>query len=483
MSSTKAISASLKSVDAKKESLRKAFEDLQSHSSSLASFTLQWKDLEDHFDSIQKSLEHRFKELEAKEAQVSAKGSAPKQSPPEKDKSADKPSPHLPAKKPDEPERSPRPELKSLCVSMDGMGLRSYIIEHRKELPFVKDELAGALRTASDPATLVLDAMQGFFPPNSKGDKDGELASIRRTCILLLEQSAAISPEIRPHVKEKAKNLAHEWKGKVSKGGENPLEALGFLQLLATYGLGSAFNADELLDLVATVARRRQAVDLCRAIGFSDKIPDFIEKLKNNGKHLEAVKFVFAFELVDKFPPVPLLKAHVKASKKVAQEIRKKGNDSIQAQNEASAKEIAALKAVIKYIEDHKLESEYPRESLDKRIEQMEKQKSDRKRPAATPAQKPQSQQQQTGNKRPRPAVPAPPRTLAAATSVPSIQQAQLQQPSLLQDRFTPYLSSTAGPYGLASPSTVTPYMSSTGGLYGLAGGKVGLLVVKSVVL
>ncbi|KAF9610265.1 hypothetical protein IFM89_021826 [Coptis chinensis] len=118
---------------------------------------------------------------------------------------------------------------------------------------------------------------------------------------------------------------------------------------------------------------------------------DFIQKLNSRRKQIDAVKFVYAFDVVEKFPPVSFLKAYLKESKKVAQE------------NEAIAKETAYLRAIIKCIEEYKLESQFSRESIDKRIEQLEKQKVERKRAAIVaaplPVLKPQ-QHQQTGSKR-----------------------------------------------------------------------------------
>ncbi|KAJ4976330.1 hypothetical protein NE237_001436 [Protea cynaroides] len=476
MASLKAISTAIESIDAKKEDLRKAFEVLQAHSFSLASFTLQWKDLDEYFNSIKSSIEERFKELESKESEADEE-LAMEESTPKIPESNGKQSHSVVVKKEEESEITPRPELKSFCIKMNGKGLRTYLIEHRKEQPLIRDEVAVAFKSSPDPAMLVLDAMQGFYPPNSKGDKDGELAAIRRTGILLLEQLTKFAPEISPQVKEKAKKLAVEWKGKVTTSGENPSEALAFLQLLAAYDLVSAFNVDELLDLLVQISRRKQAIDLCRALGFTEKIPDFIQKLTSKGKRLEAVKFVFAFELADKFPPVPILKTYIKESKKTAGEIRKKGNFSTQSQNEATAKEIAALKAVIKYIEEHNLDSQYPSENLSKRILQLEKQKAERKRPAATPAAK-----KPTGNKRPRFSPPAAyPKTMHGTTtiaSVPQISHTQLQQQqqqhsSLLPDRVTPYLGSAPGPYGLTGQSSLGHYGSSSSGLYGVAGNPI----------
>lgn len=57
-------------------------------------------------------------------------------------------------------------------------------------------------------------------------------------------------------------------------------------------------------------------------------------------------------------------------------------------QNEVNERELAALKAVIKCIEEHNLEEQYPVDPLQKRVHQLEKAKADKKR--ATEAAKPQ---------------------------------------------------------------------------------------------
>lgn len=57
-------------------------------------------------------------------------------------------------------------------------------------------------------------------------------------------------------------------------------------------------------------------------------------------------------------------------------------------QNDVSDRELTALKAVIKCIEEHKLEEQYPVDPLQKRVIQLEKAKADKKR--VTEATKPQ---------------------------------------------------------------------------------------------
>lgn len=56
-------------------------------------------------------------------------------------------------------------------------------------------------------------------------------------------------------------------------------------------------------------------------------------------------------------------------------------------QNEVNERELSALKAVIRCIEEHKLEQQYPVDPLQKRVLQLEKAKADKKR--STEAAKP----------------------------------------------------------------------------------------------
>lgn len=56
---------------------------------------------------------------------------------------------------------------------------------------------------------------------------------------------------------------------------------------------------------------------------------DLINKLLSQGKQLLAVKFVFEFQLTDKFPPVPLLKEYLKVSKKLAKKVCREGKNSL----------------------------------------------------------------------------------------------------------------------------------------------------------
>lgn len=473
MATIKTISAALKLIDVKKENLRKAFEDLQARSSSLSSFTLTWTDLDAHFTSIQKSIEERFKELESVEDQSHPSSPEPNQA------TANICPPPLtpPAEAPiNVGTVTVRPELKSFCMKMDGIALRSYIVKRPKEREAIRHEIVEALRLAPDPAELVLRATDGFYRPNSRGDRDHDMCVLRRVCIFLLDQLMVMKPMIKPHVKERAKKLAVEWKEKANTDDEKSLEPLGFLQLLAAFDLVNEFDRNELIDIFVIVARYRQGTELCRTLGFVDKCPEIVQKCIDTGKQLLAVKFISEFGLTEKFPRVPLLKAYVQEAKKLAQKVRKDGDFSLQSQNEATDKEISALKNVVKFIKDHKLENEYPKETLEKRIAGLEKQKSERKRAAASALSAKAKSQQPKGSKRPRTMAPPAPSNPPAVQLGPATGPYGLLGPNPSVASYTGRPAAPLSGVGSISNVATAPYgAASSAGLYGYAGAPTGL--------
>ncbi|XP_062003462.1 uncharacterized protein LOC133720984 [Rosa rugosa] len=155
----------------------------------------------------------------------------------------------------------------------DGRGLQLFMYEHMKRNDSVSKEISAVLQQESlEPAKLVLDAMEGFHPSNSIVDnREFDLVIIRRTCILLLEELKRVSAQINPQVRGQAMKLAGDWKAKMTVGTENWLEVLGFLRLVTTYELTSAYDANELQGLLDIVAQHEQATELSRALGTTDK--------------------------------------------------------------------------------------------------------------------------------------------------------------------------------------------------------------------
>ncbi|KAJ6729104.1 FRIGIDA-LIKE PROTEIN [Salix viminalis] len=128
------------------------------------------------------------------------------------------------------------------------------------------------------------------------------------------------------------------------------------------------------------VSRRRQAAELCRFLGLSERMPGVIEVLVNSGRQIDAVNLAFAFDLMEQFSPVPLLKSYLKEARKVASPGKPGSASPTNVQNDVNERELTALKAVIKCVEEHKLEEQYPVDPLQKRLLQLEKAKADKKR-------------------------------------------------------------------------------------------------------
>lgn len=125
----------------------------------------------------------------------------------------------------------------------------------------------------SDPAKLVLDLMQISFAGYwTKGEAHIE-ATAMKSFISLLETVTRALLYVGPQVKEDAIELAVQWKTKLKADTENSLEILGFLQFIATYGLISMFTIDEIVKLLGMVSQHTQALELCRTLGFADRIP------------------------------------------------------------------------------------------------------------------------------------------------------------------------------------------------------------------
>ncbi|CAJ1942939.1 unnamed protein product [Sphenostylis stenocarpa] len=324
----------------------------------------------------------------------------------------------------------PHPELTQFCEQMDAKGLLNYIVENKKKLSVIREEISVALVSATDPARLVLDSLEGFYPTNETSQlKDKTGAAQQGMCkyfIIILEAMATLLARakpgadhlLNPETKQLAKAIADEWRPKLARAdidaaNGNSLEAKAFLQLISTFRIASEFDEEELCKLVLAVAQLRQAPELCRSIGLIHKIPGWcsfnkltcdvrneglpfvVETLINNGKQIAAVHFIHAFQLQESFPPVPLLKGYLKNRRRNSQVKTGNVRDIASAKNDANAQELAALRAVIKCIEEYKLESDYPLDTLKKRVLQLEKSKGDKKRSGEF-SKRPQS-------KRPRP--------------------------------------------------------------------------------
>ncbi|XP_062101873.1 FRIGIDA-like protein 3 [Humulus lupulus] len=310
----------------------------------------------------------------------------------------------------------PHPELVQFCKQMDAKGLLKYTMENLNKLHVVREELSFALETASEPTRLVLDSLEGFYPPdetNKLGDESlAALQGMHKSCCMFMEAMAALLARadpgadhlLNPETKQHAKAIADEWKPKLTSASTDAangisLEAEAFLQLLATFRIASDFDEEELCKLVLAVAQHRQAPELCRSLGLTHKVPGLIELLVNSGKQINAVHFIHAFQLTESFPPVPLLKTYLKDLRRNSQGKGENTGVSSGGQEDVNAQELAALKAVIRCVEEYKLEADYPLEPLQKRVAQLERSQTDKKKRGGEHGKRQQTKKQKSSGR------------------------------------------------------------------------------------
>ncbi|XP_050116729.1 FRIGIDA-like protein 3 isoform X3 [Malus sylvestris] len=485
--------------------LRKSFNLLKTHASKVANFTLQWQDLEEHFRSIDNSIQSKLDQLQKQQSEEAHVAPAPQSQPKEPELNF-KPNSEEPQLGSGDAQLSskesqvtatlqslktqfdsvetqvktdePLPEM-STCNGVpinDGKALLLYVNEHLKERGLVRDGVANALKASVDAGKLVLEAVKWFYPSESNmGGKELDVTVTRKSCAILLQALVNVKPVIKPDIIREAMKLALAWKAKVITQMSNSSEVWAFFQLLDAFGMGGEFDSDEILKLFSCVADQNSAPELFRSLGFADKASDFIQKLISENKRVDAVRFSRAFGQFDKFPPVPLLKAHLKFITKDARTSSERGQDSLKAQDESIDKEIAALRGIKHCVENYNLvvEPEYYPKTLGKRIRQLKRGRKERKAtlralgPKAQPQPlsgkkrtAPDQPNKQNRNKHPRtaPALAAQTVSLRGPATVHAIQPSYIRQESLYDSRSAEYLLSSAGMPRQATTPPSTSY-------------------------
>uniref|UniRef100_A0ACD5UPK8 Uncharacterized protein n=1 Tax=Avena sativa TaxID=4498 RepID=A0ACD5UPK8_AVESA len=360
--------------------------------------------------------------------------------------------------------------LRALCGKMDSAAFFGFVAARRKEADALRAEMPPALRCCVDPAKFVMDAVADVFPVDRREMKNP--ADLAWACVLILEAAvpalADPDPEIgaaRPLVpraaRERAQLMAREWKEAVElKGGvegAKPPDAHAFLQHVATFAVAEREDRPLYRRIVVSFSWRRQMPRLALALGLDEEMTDIIEELIGKGQQLDAVNFAYEAGLEEKFLPVPLLKSYLEDSKKASSTISDNSSTSSgQSGSNTNKKEQSALRAVIKCIDDRKLESEFPLEDLQKRLEDLEKAKTEKKKASSSASSGGTSE---PANKRIRASNggPMPPAKAGRLTNNMSVSSFPLATAFVRSPSHTSYASPSQTSY--ASPSQ-TSYAS-----------------------
>jgi hypothetical protein len=452
----------------------------------MTSCTLLWKELSDHFSSLEQdlikksvALNTKFRALDS-EIQQSLQALDTRESSISKSMSialeavekTTKMSMSFAAPASDSQTEEPEVDdsegllmkLKSFCHKMAAKEFWIFVTSRKKELEMFRSELPKALTECVDPPRFVLEAISEVFPQASNGGSNNGY-DLGWACVLLLESLIPVMMDpvlgkermlVTPTVKGKAEEIAETWKKSLEERGgiENVKtpDVHTFLQHLVTFGIVKEEDVDLYRKLVVASAWRKQMPKLAVSLGLGDKMPDMIEELIGRGQQVDAVHFTYEVGLADKFPPVPLLKAFLKDAKKTATSILEDPNNSGRAAHVAAKKEQSAIRAVLKCIEEYKLEAEFPPENLKKRLEQLDKSKMEKKKPAS-----PAAKRTRASNGGPMPPAKAGRSTNAYVSSFPS-PPTYVRSPSHQYPTAVPAYPAVPAVYGHGSRSPPYAY-------------------------
>ncbi|OUZ99923.1 Frigida-like [Macleaya cordata] len=398
-----------------RDRIQKAFSELETQKALLTNCTQLWKNLSTHFSSLEESLLQQTKALDSKletlDSETKKTLEAIEQrenSIPERESAAiarveeQKQAALVEIEKTDTGSLELEEALKSYCRKMDSVGLLKFMVAKRKESVTLRSKISHAIAESVDPFRLILDAMEDFL--SLKAAKVG-VSDRRWACGTLLQglfpapDLDGKTPSVAGSIAERAGNIAESWKGKMdNQEGDDmgPAEAAMFLQMVVGFGLKSKFDKEFLKKLVLGFPSRREMPKLAAALGFGEKIGDIIDELVKSGKEIEAVDFACESGLTERFPPVSLLRSYLRNSRKNANTMLKNGHYNAAATESASNLELNSLKAIIRCVEEHKLESEFTLESLRKRVTQLEKARVDKRKSVAV-GNKPQNKRSRGG--------------------------------------------------------------------------------------
>ncbi|KAL5572679.1 hypothetical protein UlMin_022276 [Ulmus minor] len=375
------------------------FDDLEAQKTILSTSTQLYTTLTGQFDSLQDSISQKFQTLESKIQALESRSR-------ETSESLDKRECLIPERESaavariEEQKEAALAEfekqfsgnlelseaLRSFSRRMDWAGLSSFIVSKRKESISLRAEIVQALGEAVDPPRLVLDSLEDFVKLKSR--KVG-VTDKRWACGLLVR---ALFPEANlgkkgcgfaRSVVERAANILELWKGEMDGELEGTLgaaEAVMFVQMVAGFRLDSKFDKEFLRKMMIKHASRRDMAKMAAALEDKEKMGDIIDELAKSGKEIEAIYFASESGLTERFPPVSLLKSYLRISENNTTNRLKNCNNSSAATEKW---ELNSIKLIIKCVEDHKLESEFPLDSLKKQATRLEKAKAERKKNSA----------------------------------------------------------------------------------------------------
>ncbi|XAR50424.1 hypothetical protein NMG60_11004747 [Bertholletia excelsa] len=255
-------------------------------------------------------------------------------------------------------------EIETLCKAMNSRGLRKYILSHLSDVAKLRREVPAALGLASNPAKLVLECSGRFFLQGSKAysQKNSKMIPARQASVLILELFLLMGRdgnEIEAEVKGEAESGALAWKKRlINEGGvakASEIDARGLLLFIGCFGIPPEFKDEDMRDLILTCNAREISDALRSSHILMTRIPEIIEAMVKHKMGVQAIDMACTFGLESRFSPNKILTSFLREAKETYNKARQTAAGSPTAMNEANKKELAALKSVLKCLEDHKM--------------------------------------------------------------------------------------------------------------------------------
>ncbi|KAJ8550870.1 hypothetical protein K7X08_000240 [Anisodus acutangulus] len=258
--------------------------------------------------------------------------------------------------------KSPDSQLETLCKSMCGKELRTYIISQLPQKNTLREQLPNALKLAPNPSKLVLTTIGDFYAKRGKYlDKDTVMISTREASVLVLESFLLMGiDEIDEGVKEEAAQAAVIWRRRfVDERGikkASVMDARGLLLLIGCFGIPEIFRNEDVRDLIRVSNMREIKSALRKSNVLMEKIPEIIEGMVKNKLEVDAVDAVYTFGVEEKCSPYTILSSFLEELKESLKRKKWKSRGSHAVVDEANKRELSTMKSVMECLEAHNID-------------------------------------------------------------------------------------------------------------------------------
>ncbi|PUZ38100.1 hypothetical protein GQ55_9G170000 [Panicum hallii var. hallii] len=190
----------------------------------------------------------------------------------------------------------------------------------------LSSKFRAAMSHAPDGAALSLRIVELFLH-----DKTFKTNKVWNNCVGLIRTVPEVVTKLSTESIEHAKQLAKDWKEMIDNPGSwmalGSLSSWGLLNFLISYNIVSEFDTKEIFRIFGTIPHKQQRKNhfvLLKGLGLADRIPELMDYLIGNGQQMNALYLAPFFNLVDKYPPLCLLKGYVEKAKQTVMEISQK---------------------------------------------------------------------------------------------------------------------------------------------------------------